>query len=64
MANWPQRCTENKEIATLPLVARNDKKGIATESPRGTKIQPISPHSGPLPLGEGEIVVIIFQVII
>jgi hypothetical protein len=26
---------ENKEIATLPLVARNDEKGITTQSPRG-----------------------------
>jgi len=26
------KCTENKEIATLSLVARNDKKAIATQS--------------------------------
>jgi hypothetical protein len=26
---------ENREIATLPSVARNDRKGIATQSPRG-----------------------------
>jgi len=29
------QCIENKEIATLPAVARNDKKGITTQSPGG-----------------------------
>lgn len=28
------QCIESKEIATLLLVARNDKKGVTTQSPR------------------------------
>jgi len=28
----------NKEIATLPSVARNDEKGITAQSPKGGKI--------------------------
>jgi hypothetical protein len=41
---------ENREIATLPSVARNDRKGIATQSLRGWDVNILEMIFSPQPL--------------
>ena len=44
---------EKNEIAALPSVARNDRKGIVTRSREGGEIEHSSPYKGEVGKGMG-----------